>query len=67
MFKLAIKVCFENYFVLIHVIFLLLGSTKSVYFFLRHPVLYNANLHQEEYCFSSFHKPFYMVDLLALE
>ena len=38
MFKLAIEVCFENYFRLIHAIFLLLGSTKSVYFFLGHPV-----------------------------
>ena len=37
-FKLAIEVCFENYFGLIHVIFLLLGSTKSIYFFLGHPV-----------------------------
>ena len=33
MFKLAIKVCFENYFGLIHALLLLLGSTKSVYFF----------------------------------
>ena len=32
MFKLAMEVCFENYFGLIHAIFLLLGSTKSVYF-----------------------------------
>ena len=38
MFKLAIEVCFENCFGLIHAIFLLLGSTKSVYFFLGHPV-----------------------------
>ena len=38
MFNLAIEVCFENYFGLIHAIFLLLGSTKSVYFFLGHPV-----------------------------
>ena len=38
MFKFAIEVCFENYFGLIHAIFLLLGSTKSVYFFLGHPV-----------------------------
>ena len=38
MFKLAIEVCFENYFGLIHAIFLLLGSTKSVYFSLGHPV-----------------------------
>ena len=37
-FKLAIEVCFENYFGLIHAIFLLLGSTKSVYCFLGHPV-----------------------------
>ena len=36
MFKLAIEVCFENCFGLIHDIFLLLGSTKSVYFFLGH-------------------------------
>ena len=40
MFKLAIEVCFENYFGLIHAIFSLLGSTKSVYFFLGHPVQY---------------------------
>ena len=33
MFKLAIEVCFENYFGLIHAIFLLLGSMKSAYFF----------------------------------
>ena len=33
MFKLAIKVCFENHFGLIHAIFLSLGSTKSGYFF----------------------------------
>ena len=38
MFKLAIEVCFENFFELIHAIFLLVGSTKSVYFFLGHPV-----------------------------
>ena len=38
MFKLAIEVCFENHFGLIHAIFLLLGSTKSGYFFLGHPV-----------------------------
>ena len=33
MFKLAIEVCIENYFGLIHAIFLLLGLTKSVCFF----------------------------------
>ena len=33
MFKLAIEVCFENYFGLIHAIFLLLGSTKSASLF----------------------------------
>ena len=33
MFMLAIKVCFENYFGLIHAIYLSLGSTKFVYFF----------------------------------
>ena len=38
MVKLAIKVCFENHFGLIHAIFLSLGSTKSRYFFLGHPV-----------------------------
>ena len=38
MFKLAIKVYFENHFGLIHAIFLSLGSTKSGYFFLGHPV-----------------------------
>ena len=38
MFKLAIEVCFENHFGLIHAIFLSLGSTKSRYFFLGHPV-----------------------------
>ena len=30
MFKLAIEVCFENYFGLIKAMFLLLGSTKSI-------------------------------------
>ena len=40
MFKLAIKVCFENHFGLIHAIVLSLGSTKSGYFFLGHPVLF---------------------------
>ena len=30
MFNLAIEVCFENHFGLIHAIILLLGSTKSV-------------------------------------
>ena len=39
MFKLTIEVCFESCFGLIHAIFLLLGSTKSVYFFLGHPVI----------------------------
>ena len=39
MFKLAIEVCFENHFGLIHAIFLSLGSTKSGYFFLGHPLL----------------------------
>ena len=38
MFKLAIGVCFENHFGLIHAIFLSLGSTKSGYFFFGHPV-----------------------------
>ena len=38
MFKLAIEVCFENHFDLIHAMFLSLGSTKSGYFFLGHPV-----------------------------
>ena len=38
MFKLAIEVCFENHFGLIHAMFLSLGSTKSGYFFLGHPV-----------------------------
>ena len=33
MFKLVIEVCFEDHFGLIRAIFLLLGSTKSVYFF----------------------------------
>ena len=37
-FKLAIEVCFENHFGLIHAICLSLGSTKSGYFFLGHPV-----------------------------
>ena len=40
MFKLAIEVCFENHFGLIHAIFLSLGSTKSGYFFLGHLVDY---------------------------
>ena len=39
MFKLPIEVCFENHFGLIHAICLSLGSTKSGYFFLGHPVL----------------------------
>ena len=39
MFKLAIEVCFENHFGLIHAICLSLGSTKSGYFFLGHTVL----------------------------
>ena len=38
MFKLAIEVCFENHFGLIHAVCLSLGSTKSGYFFLGHPV-----------------------------
>ena len=38
MFKLAIGVCFENHFGLIHAMFLSLGSTKPGYFFLGHPV-----------------------------
>ena len=33
MFKLAIEVCFENHFGLIHVIFLSLELPKSVYLF----------------------------------
>ena len=33
MIQLAIEVCFENHYGFIHVIFLSLGSTKSVYFF----------------------------------
>ena len=40
MFKLAIEVCFENHFGLIHAVCLSLGSTKSGYFFLGHPVLF---------------------------
>ena len=40
MFKLAIEICFENHFGLIHVIFLSLGLTKSVCFFYGHPVLF---------------------------
>ena len=40
MFKLAIEVCFENHFGLIHAICLSLGSTKSGYFFLGHPVYF---------------------------
>ena len=40
MFKLAIEVCFENHFDLIHAIFLSLGLTKSGYFFLGHPVYF---------------------------
>ena len=48
MFKLTIEVCVETYFGLIHVIFLSLGSTKSVYFYgkpgihLRLPRLYRS-------------------------
>ena len=37
-FKLAIEVCFENHFGLIHAMFLSLGSTKSGYFSLGLPV-----------------------------
>ena len=37
MFKLAIEVCFENHFGLIHAMFLSLGSTKSGYFFFGTP------------------------------
>ena len=40
MFKLTIEVCFENHFGLIHAICLSLGSTKSGYFFLGHPVYF---------------------------
>ena len=49
MFKLAFEVCFENHFGLIHLIFLTLGSTKSVYFFLGHPVvpILKNSYHQE--------------------
>ena len=43
MFKLAIEVCFESHFGLIHAIFLSLGSTKSGYFFLGHPVFVSKN------------------------
>ena len=39
MFMLAIKVYFKTKFGLIHATFLSLGSTKSVFFSLRHPVL----------------------------
>ena len=39
MFKLAVEVCFENHCGLIHAIFLSVGSTKSVYLFLGHPVV----------------------------
>ena len=49
MFKLAIEVCFENHFGLIHAICLSLGSTKSGYFFLGHPVyiyIYISNLNR---------------------
>ena len=47
MFKLAIEVCFENHFGLIHAIFLSLGSTKSGYFFFGHPVDLNSDC---EFC-----------------
>ena len=46
MFKLNIKECFKNDFGLIRAKFSWLGSTKSVYFFLGHPVY--------TYIFSSF-------------
>ena len=49
MIKLAIEVCFENHFGLIHAIFLSLGSTKSGYFFLGHPV-YEDRLEQLAIC-----------------
>ena len=38
MFKLAIEVCSENHFGLIHALFLSRGSSKSVYIFLGHSV-----------------------------
>ena len=47
MFKLAIKVCFENHFRLIHAIFLSLGSTESGYFFLGHPVFFMKQSHEQ--------------------
>ena len=50
MFKLAIEVCFENHFGLIHAIFLSLGSTKSGYFFLGHPV-FHRELCMKDACF----------------
>ena len=50
MFKLAIEVCFENHFGLIHAIFLSLGSTKSGYFFLGHPVDF-LKLFREDACY----------------
>ena len=46
MFKLAIEVCSENHFGLIHAMFLSLGSTKSGYFFLGHPVFHYKNIVQ---------------------
>ena len=45
MFKLAIKVCFEDHFGLIHARVLSLGSTKSGYFFLGHPVVWKTSQH----------------------
>ena len=39
MFKLVIEVCFEKHSGLIHATFWSLGSTKSVCFFLGHPVV----------------------------
>ena len=33
MFKLDVEVCFQNYFVLIPAMLLLLGSIRSIYFF----------------------------------
>ena len=43
MFKLAIEVCFENHFGLIHAIFLSLGSSKSVYFFGKSGIIIISN------------------------
>ena len=60
MFKLAIEVCFENHFGLIHAVCLSLGSTKSGYFFWD--TRYESAFHFNK----SFNGPFYFVSIYCL-